>query len=113
MKVMASSFRERRDEFLPTATLRFDRDSGLFGQLTLEASPCIVHQLPNGLKVGSYEDNGLTFMEFDRHNQRLTFTTPAELRRLKVPDDIHPWNLAILAFLLALPPEARIVLYWC
>lgn len=113
LKVMASSFRERRDEFLPTATLRFDRDSGIFAQLTLDASPCLVRQLPQGLKVGCYEDSGLQFTDSDRHNQALTFTTSAELRRLKVPDDLHPWNHAVLAFLLALPPDARIVLFWC
>lgn len=61
LKVMASCFRERRDEFLPTATLRFDRDDGIFSQLTLEASPCLVRQLPQGLKVGCYEDSGLAF----------------------------------------------------
>jgi hypothetical protein len=113
MKVMASHFRERGNELLPTATLRFDRDSGLFAQLTPEANPCLVHQLPQGLKVGCYEDNGLTFTDVDRYKQPLTFTTPAELRRLKAPEDIHPWNHAVLAFLLALPPDARIVLYWC
>lgn len=113
LKVMASSFRERRDEFLPTATLRFDRDTGLFAQLTLEASPCLVRHLPKDLKVGYYEDSGLTFTDVDRDRHPLTFTTSTELRRLQVPGDIHPWNHAVLAFLLALPPDSRIVLYWC
>ena len=113
LKVMATFFRERQDEFLPTATLRFDRDSGIFSQLTLESTPCLVRQLPQGLKVGSYEDGGLVFTEVDRHKQPLTFTTPADLRKLKVPDELHPWNHAVLAFLNALPPSTRIVLYWC
>jgi len=112
LKVMASSFREHGNEFLPTATLRFDRDTGLFGQMTLEASPCLVHQMPKGLQVGYYDDTGLTFTQVDRHNQPLTFTTPAELRGLRVPADIHPWNRAVLTFLLALPADTRIVLYW-
>lgn len=90
LKVMASSFREHGGELLPTATLRFDRDSGLFAQLTLEALPCLVRQMPKGLKVGCYEDNGLNFTDVDRSNRPLTYTTPAEVRRLKVPDDIHP-----------------------
>jgi hypothetical protein len=112
LEVMASHFRERRGEFLPTATLRFDRDSGLFGQLDPQATPCLVRPLPEGLKVGRYEDQGLTFTEVDRSGQPLTFTTSADLRRLRVPDDVAPWNRAVLAFLLALPSDTRIVLYW-
>jgi hypothetical protein len=98
---------------LPTARLRFDRDTGLFAQLVKEASPCLVHLLPAGLKVGCDRDDGLKFSATDRSGQPLTFTTPAEPARLRVPDDIAPWNRASLAFLLALPPDTRIVLYWC
>jgi hypothetical protein len=113
LEVMATRFRERRGEFLPTATLRFDRDSGLYEQLDRHATPCLVHPLPEGLKVGRYEDQGLTFTDVDRYANPLTFTTPADLSGLRVPDGIDPWNQAVLAFLLALPPEARIVLFWC
>jgi hypothetical protein len=113
LKVLASHLRERRGEMLPTATLRFERDARLFAQLALDATPSLVRPLPAGLKVGSYEDDGLVFVDADRQGQSLTFTTPADLRRLVVPDDITPWNAAVLAFLLALPPDARVILYWC
>jgi hypothetical protein len=113
LEVMASHFRERRGEMLSTAKLRFDRDSRLFGQLQREASPCLVRLLPEGLKVGAYQDDGLTFSATDRSGQALTFTTPADLVRLRIPEDIAPWNRAILAFLLALPSDTRIILYWC
>jgi hypothetical protein len=63
--------------------------------------------------VGHYEDEGLRYDEADRQGRPLTFTTPAELRQLRVPDDVAPWNRAVLAFLLALPPDARVILYWC
>jgi hypothetical protein len=79
LKVMASHFREVRGEFLPTATLRFERDPGLFARLAQGASPSLVRPLPAGLKVGLCEDQGLTFADADRHGQRLTFTTPALL----------------------------------
>jgi hypothetical protein len=85
----------------------------LLAQLALDAEPCLVHPLPQRLKVGHYEDEGLKWEEVDRYGQPLTFTTPAELRRLRLPDDLNPWNRAVLAFLLALPPDARIILYWC
>jgi hypothetical protein len=58
-------------------------------------------------------EEGLKWEEVDRSGVPLTFTTSAELRRLRVPADLSPWNRAVLAFLLALPPDARVVLYWC
>jgi len=113
LEVVASHFRERRGEMLPTAKLRFDRDSRLLSQLAREATPCLVRPLPEGLQVGIYQDDGLKLAAVDRYGQPLTFTTPADLRQLRHTDDLAPWNQAILAFLLALPPDARIVLYWC
>jgi hypothetical protein len=113
LKVFASHFRERRGEFLATATLRLDRDAALLSQLSPDAKPCLVHPLPEGLKVGHYEDEGLKYEATDGHGDALTFTTPSELRNLRVPDDISPWNRAVLAFLWALPPDARVILYWC
>lgn len=113
LEALASNFRERRGEMLPTARLRFDRDTGLFAQLDSQSSPCLVRALPDGLKVGCYQGDGLTFTATDRSGRPLTFTTPADLARLRVPEDIAPWNRAILAFLLALPPDTRVVLYWC
>jgi hypothetical protein len=112
LKVLASHFRERRGEFLPTATLRFERDAALFAQLTRDAAPSLVRPLPAGLKVGLYEDQGLVYVDADRYGQALTFTTPADLRNLRPTDD-SAWNRAVLAFLRALPPDARVVLYWC
>lgn len=108
LKVMASFFREHGGEMLPTASLRFERDSGLFGRLSRLARP-----LPEGLKVGNYEDEGLTFTNVDRAGSPLTFVTPADLAGLDVPAEVSPWNIAILAFLRALPDDMRIVLYWC
>jgi hypothetical protein len=113
LKVMASYFRERATEFLPTATVRFERDIGLFAQLTRDAVPCLVRPLPQGMKVGCYDDDGLHFVDADRQGEPLTFATPADLRRLHVAHDIDGWNTAVLAFLRALPTESRVVLYWC
>src|SRR6059058_428169 len=113
LKVRASHFRERRGEFLATATLRLDQDAALLSQLAANATPCLVHPLPADLKVGHYEDEGLKYETEDRHGSPLTFTTPANLRNLRVPADVSPWNGAVLAFLPALPPDARVVLYWC
>ena len=64
---LASHFRERRGELLPTATLRFDRDSALFAQLAADATPCLVDRLPDGLTVGVHEDVGLRHTAVDRY----------------------------------------------
>jgi len=113
LTVMTSHFRDRRGEMLPTATLRFDRDAALFAQLAADATPCLVDRLPDGLTVGVHEDAGLRYTAVDRYDQPLTCTTPERLRRLVIPDDTAAWNRAIIAFLLALPDDARIILYWC
>lgn len=113
LKVMASHFRERRGELLPTAVLRFDRDAGLFSQLGSDSEPRLVRPLPDGLSVGSYEDDGLRYVSVDANGHALTYTTPLDLQRLQVPADTAPWNRAILTFLLALPPDTRVVLFWC
>lgn len=113
LKAMASHWRERRGEFLPTATLRFDRDTALFRQLAADATPPLVRPLPEGMTVGCHEDEGLRFVDVDRYGNRLTCTTPDDLRRLRVPDDLAPWNAALLSFLLSLPADSRIVLFWC
>ena len=55
LKVTPSYFRERRGELLPTTTLRFERDVGLFRRLSPDATPRLVHPLLEGLKVSCYE----------------------------------------------------------
>src|SRR4051812_18701095 len=113
LKVFASQFRERQGEFLATATLRLDRDPRLLAQLAVDAEPCLVHLLPTGMQVGHYEDEGLKWDEVDQQGKPLTCTTSGDLRQLRLPDDLNQWNRAVLAFLLALPSDSRIVLYWC
>jgi len=113
LKVMASHFRERRGEVLSTATLRFDRDTGIFTQLARDAVPCLVHELPPGVVVGCYEDEGLRYTDTDARGNRLTYTTPREIAALVLGADTAPWNLAIASFLRALPAGTQIFLYWC
>ena len=113
LKLLASNLRERRGELLSTASLRLDREAQLLSLLSKEAVPCLVQPLPEGLKVGHYEDDGLKFEATDRYGQPLTFTTPELLRSLRAIDESSQWNRGVLAFLLALPPGTRIVLYWC
>ncbi len=78
-----------------------------------DARPCLVRPLPEGLKVGHYEDCGLRYDDKDRHGNPLTFTTRELLREMPEIGDLCDWNRAVLAFLVNLPPGTRIVLYWC
>lgn len=113
LKLLASGFRERRDELLATASIRLERDPRLLALLSADAEPCVVRLLPDGLKVGHYEDEGLRYDTSDRYGKPLTYTTSAELRTLRAVEDLSEWNRAALAFVLNLPPDTRIILYWC
>jgi hypothetical protein len=110
LQVMASYFREKGGELLPTATVRFERDDELFSRLRAESVPCVVRPLPQGFKVGCYEDQGLRFTDVDAYGKPLTFTTPKDLLDGRfVPEDaVHPWSRATLSYLLALPKDNRI-----
>ena len=113
LRVLASHFREHRGEMLATAEIRLDRDPRLLSVFSKNAVPCIVQPIPEGLKVGQHTEKGLVYAENDSYGNRLTFTTSKELKSLRVVENLTDWNRAALAFLLSLPPETRIVLYWC
>lgn len=113
LKILASNFREKRGQLLSTASVRLDRDHRLLSLLSKEAVPCLVEPLPVGLKVGHFEDNGLQFDENDRYGNPLTFTTPEQIEALRRVEETSDWNRAAIAFVLALPPGTRIILYWC
>lgn len=118
LKILASNFRERRGEVLSTAAIRLDRDPRLLSLFSRNGDPCVVQQMPEGLKVGHFEDGGLQYDDKDRYGHPLTYTTPEQVElladklRLDI-NEISQWNRAALAFILSLPPGTRVVLYWC
>lgn len=79
---LASNFREMRNKFLATTTLRVERDPRLFAQLAPDTVPSLMCPLPSGLKVGNYEEDGLAWFEADCYSKTFTFTTPADLHSL-------------------------------
>lgn len=113
LKILASNFRERRGEIHATAEIRLDRDPRVLSIFSKQADPCVVEQLPDGLKVSLHTDDGLKLTEKDSYGQPLTFTTSDKLKTLPAIEEIGEWNRAALAFLLTLPPDTKIVLYWC
>src|SRR5262245_17563083 len=113
LKILASNFRERDGHLLATASIRADRDPRLLSIFSTQATACIVKPLPDGLTVGHDEDAGLRFDDKDRYGRPLTFTTPQQLQAFRDIEEINQWNRAIISFLVALPPDTKIVLYWC
>ena len=71
LKLLASSFRERPDQVLSTAAIRLEREARLLSQLTMESDPRLVRPMPEGLKVGHYEDAGLRYDDMDRYGALL------------------------------------------
>lgn len=86
--------------------------SRLFARLAANAIPVLVCPLPDGPTVGSCEDEGLRYLDTGGCGNRLTFTTPADIRRL-VGYDVTQWGRAVLAFLQTPPPAMRVVLCRC
>ncbi|HZZ80580.1 MAG TPA: hypothetical protein VFE62_18900 [Gemmataceae bacterium] len=113
LTILASSFRERRGEVLTNASIRLDRDQRLLSLLSKDATPCLVSALPPGTKVGHYDDDGLKFDQNDRYGQPLTYSTPEQFRSLLSLNKTSEWNLAAITFASSLPPNTRIILYWC
>ena len=74
LQALASHFPERRGEMLSTAGLRFERDPRLFALFAKDAQPCLVRQIPDGLKIGHHEEEGLRFDDKDRYGKPLMYT---------------------------------------
>ena len=118
LKLLASNFRERPDRVLTTAAIRLDRDPRVLSLFYPDSDPSIVQPMPEGLKVGHFEDGGLQYDDKDRYGEALTYTTSEKVEQVAVKlkdhiDEISRWNRAALAFIVSLPPETKIILYWC
>lgn len=97
--------------------LSLERDHEVFGQITGcprgENSVTIpVHPLPPGVDVWTYHDEGIEKSREDRYGVELTFAYAKDLKKLHMPDTKPSMDLAIKAFIDALPDETPIILYW-
>ena len=80
-------------------------DYKVFDQISDEATP-----LAEG--VMWYEDEGVELRKEDPYGDPLKFMSAHSLIRYLNKAPLSGWDLATLAFLKALPPEARVVLWW-
>jgi hypothetical protein len=59
-----------------------------------------------------YEDEGLKEWKEDPYGQPLTFMLAHTIARHLSAASLHGFDAATLAYLNALPPETRVVLWW-
>lgn len=97
-------------------SLRFDRDDQIFGQI-ITGIPGVkvtieTQLIPPQLFVESYYDGGIRRSKKDVHGNKFSFAYAEDLRNLKMLANASPKNLAIKAFIDALPDDAPIILFW-
>jgi hypothetical protein len=104
--------------------LRFERDSRLFDQLLGElkgsstdlatTEPSIqTHPLPTGVVVETYSESGLFKTRHSKSGGELRFAYARDLKKLVYASKTDARNLAIKAYIDALPDDLMVVLYWC
>jgi hypothetical protein len=69
-------------------------------------------QLPHDCAFRWYGDEGIEEHREDAYGEPLRFVTSGDLVGLELPDNLLPWDRGIFAFLKALPPSTRVVLWW-
>jgi len=103
--------------------LIFKRDYDIFEQIegweNFGRSPekiCLQTEgLPTGVSVeiSTFQEAWEAVSKWeDPYGHRLRWCYASGFSSLRVPEDILPYNAAILAFLKALPDKIRILLYW-
>jgi len=81
------------------------QDYELFDRIRAEATPI------DGVLL-SYEDEGIKDRSDDPYGTQLTFLTAHRLAKHFEGVEMEAWDAAVLAFVKALPPSTRIVLWW-
>jgi len=111
---------------LISCDLKFVTDYRILGQLRdmsawwetdveIPAEPTIrSHALPRGIQFPINDDEAgeVLVRGGPSFEEESTFLYASELRALTYPPDAAPWNLAIKAFIEALPDDTPIILYW-
>lgn len=81
------------------------QDYDLFDRIAAEAVPMID-------PMSWYEDEGLEEVREDSYGKPLTSIPARALARHFARVAVSGWDAAVLVFVNALPPDARIVLWW-
>lgn len=96
--------------------LRFVRDYGIFEQISNFSGgigPFISTQpLPKGITLWIKETGGRKGIRKDKYGTELTIALAGDMKKIKWPKEMHPFNKAIKVFIDTLPEETHIILYW-
>ena len=96
--------------------LCFDRDDRIFSQIKNyqnRDNPTVkVQPIPRGMWIETYRGSGIERSRNDECEEELTFAYAKELKKLKMLKDTSPRNMAIKAFINALPDDVPIFLDW-
>lgn len=83
-----------------------DRDGAFYDAIL--ALPA--QALPATVRFQWYGDEGIETRTTDPYGAPLTWLCAEQFRQIRLP--LSPWNQAALAFVQALPPARRVVLWW-
>ena len=109
LAVGVDSFDRGRDSILVYTRLSlFHQDYELFDALKAAAAP-----LP--VAVGWYEDEGLRYRRDDQYGEPLTFLTAHQFLRIwntRKAARLDDWDESCIAFIRAMRPDRKLVLFW-
>jgi hypothetical protein len=71
-----------------------------------------VKRIPDGVRFSRYSDEGIEDRNDDQYGNPLTYITAGDLAIVKLHKQASLWNQACWAFIRALPPKTKIVLWW-
>jgi hypothetical protein len=95
-----------KDPLLAFERMRLDwQDYEAFDRLKADAIP-----FQNG--VDWYDDDGLRHTTTDDYGDTLTYVAAHTLTKHLSVVQLRGWDAAVLAFLKALPPDTKVVLWW-
>lgn len=89
------------------------RDLTSFGDEELSLERITPKPLPANHRLAVYEDEGLQKTFNDSYDDRLTYLQAGEFAKITLFDDTSIINKAIISFLITLPKDTMIILYWC
>jgi hypothetical protein len=92
--------------------LTFDQDYQIFEQISNFAggNNSVIPTLPLPQEVTLYLDG--KDIRTNPYGDELTVALAGDMQKIKWPENTHPFNNAIKAFIDSLPAETHIILYW-
>lgn len=108
----------------PLSTLDVQPDDRIVGQIvdlslyltnsqqnTTIVPHVTTHPIPDRARLYWRYDSSMRGHQKDPHNRRIRWTHTANLKMVRIPDDAHPFNRAIMAYLGQLPDDIPVIIW--